>query len=297
MKPYFSKAISVKLADGSDIMAAASLLIGSLSMFRILAESYNAGPYKDTSIALLAMSFSDIRSTDFHKHVPLQFQDKLLRFHLWEEFIFKFPELIVALERLDSIDMGFLLQLEILCTDIPDRPCQQVGAPKCSGCRYKTRTVGVSANGRVEAYDNIYKNNNPITINATLMNATLRELQEEINIFVCKAAIPINQSRYRSVLTRMLAEKYPYEHDIKVPDLFYDYNSTRLQILFVGQYDVCPMFMCPHPDPWSHQASWDTYVATAGIVSWKAVSKSQPVLLNNDRIYTGLAPPVNNYTW
>jgi hypothetical protein len=262
-----------KLVDCSRICAAAALIIGPMPVLRTLADSYNASSYSDSSTNLLAMSFSEIRSPDFRKYVPSHFQDKLLRFHLWV-FMLKVPELITVFEQLDSLDMGFLLQLEILCTDIPSRACQQAGAPKCSGCQYKTRTIGVSANGRVDAHDHTDKKNNPHTYSATLMKAALREVREEMNMSVRKAADPVTQSRYRAALTLLLAEAYPYVSDFKVPDLFYDiHRRTRMQVLIVDQPDVCPRFMCSQPNIWKYQESWDTYVAVAVASSWCAARK------------------------
>jgi 8-oxo-dGTP pyrophosphatase MutT (NUDIX family) len=262
-----------KLVDYSKISAAAALIIGPMPVLRTLADSYNASSYIDASITLLAMSFSELISPDFHKYVPSQFQGNLRRFHLWE-FMIKVPELITVFEQLDRLDMGFLLQLEILCIDIPSRSCQQAGAPKCSGCQYKTRTIGVSANGRVDVHDHTDKNNNPHTYSATLMQAALREVREEMNMSVRKAADPVTQSRYRAALTLLLAEAHPHMSEFKVPDLFYDIHKyTRMQVLIVDQNDVCPRFICSQPYAWKYQESWDTYVSVAVASSWCAARK------------------------
>jgi hypothetical protein len=258
-------------ANIDSVKASAVLLIGPMPVLRALADNYNAGSHIDTSAAIIAMSWSELSSPDFHKFVPVQFRTKLRRFHLWDGLL-KFPELVVFFSQLDNIYMGFLIQLEVLCSDIPHRPCQQPGAWGCMGCVYKTRTIGVSANGKVSSDDLTYSKIHSHSYSATLMNTALREVYEEMNLIVCKSYDQAAQSRYRAAMTMLLTELLPNKHNIKVPDMFYDYNKTRLHILFITQTDICPMFQCTQPDAWIYQESWDKYVTNADPDVWLAAN-------------------------
>ena len=252
---------------GRNIGASSILLIGPMPVLRVLADNYNSSSYLDASAAIIAITWNELISHDFHMYVPDQFQANLRRFHLWD-IIFKDPKLVAFFSRLDSVSMGFLLQLEILCTDLP-RACQKPGSKKCSGCRYKTRTLGVSANGKISVADYAGAKRQSLTFNDTLIYTATRELYEEMNLYVGNAAISETQARYRVALVRLLIDRQPDKIDIKAPNLFYDYSKTRLHILFVSQTDICPMFPCPQPDPWLYQSVWDKYVSDTTRISFR----------------------------
>jgi 8-oxo-dGTP pyrophosphatase MutT (NUDIX family) len=238
--------------------ASAVLLIAPTKTLKPLTEYYTPGHCKDASACIIHMTLDDVKSSKLYNHVPPKFQDNLHLFHLWTSYIYHDPILMAILKQLDTLSMGFLLQLEILCTDDPNRPCQQLGAPKCSGCRYKKRTIGVSANGKVDPIDRISPNGRQYTTDETLLNAAMRELREETRIGIGPATNPAPQTMYRMVLARLLSKILPKKSNIKVPELFYDNNrGTRLQLIFAFSHDIYPEFACGTPDVWSHKKEWD----------------------------------------
>jgi hypothetical protein len=252
---------------GGKIIVSAALLIGPMTVFCKLADNYHPSNFPDSSTAIIALSWSQLRSPAFHKFVPVKFREKLRRFHLWVNLLHS-PELVAFFELLEFVSMGFLIQLEVLCTDNPQQPCQQINASKCTGCRYKTRTIGVSANGKVTTKERHNETNHNHSHSTTLLKTAIREVREEMNIILGSAASPTTQDIYRSAMTQLLTEMVPYGSKVKIPAMFYDYNKTRLHILFVGYTDIHPIFQCDKPDSWQCQMSWDIYVNNVSPGVW-----------------------------
>jgi hypothetical protein len=252
------------------LVASAILLVGPMSVFKKLAANYRKSSHIDASECLLAITWPQLISLDFYDAVPTQFHDKIRFFHLWRDFMLVHLELTQTFTTLDMLGMGFLLQLEIICSDKPNAPCQQPGARACWKCKkYPTRTIGVSANGKVDKADHTDENDNFLTNDVILMNTALREVREEMSLHVDTSAFPPTQSLYRAGLTKLLTEM-TNAPNIKVPDLYYDCAKTRLNILLVSQSDIAPMFPCSDPEPWKYQTAWDRCVATANPRSWSA---------------------------